>query len=190
LAHDLLPKPATNEPLPATVDAALVTNLSPSEKKLALFRSLFRGREDVYAVRWKKGGKSGYAPAAIMDWHALHAAKPEDRKRIARQTRSLVPLTEQAIREHLEGKTTIGLYPLLPDDTCRFLAVDFDKAGWQNDVAIFLATCLKFDVPAAVERSRSGNGAHVWIFFERAVPAADARRLGSALLTRANRVQT
>jgi superfamily II DNA or RNA helicase len=183
--HDLVPKPAASAAQPQPVDPGIITNASSPEEKLALFKSLFRGREDIYAKRWEKSGKAGYSPAAVMDWHAIRAVKPEERKKVARQTRSLLALTDQAVREHLEGKSTIGIYPLLPDDTCWFLAVDFDKAGWRRDAVTFLATCREFDVPAFIERSRSGNGAHVWIFFDRPVPAVDARRLGAALLTRA-----
>jgi superfamily II DNA or RNA helicase len=186
LAHDLLPVTAEESPRPEPkADSDTVSNPSPPERKLTLFRSLFRGREDMYAKRWEKGGNSGYAPAAIMDWNAIRAARPEDRKRAARKTRSLIPLTDQAVRDHLEGKSTIGVYPLLPDETCWFLAVDFDKSGWKQDALAYLATCRRFHVPAVVERSRSGNGAHIWMFFDRPVPATDARRLGSALLTRA-----
>ena len=96
----------------------------------------------------------------------------------------LLPLTDDAVRNHLTGKQTIGIYPLLPDETCWFLALDFDKKSWMADAFAFLATCRHFQVPAAVERSRSGNGAHVWTFFDRPVLATDARRLGCALLTR------
>lgn len=179
-----------NEAVPQAAQAANVSSTSKSgvstpEEKISLFRNLFRGREDVFAIRWEgKSGKSGYSPAGIMDWRAIHVARPEERKRVARKTRMLQPLTDDAIRNHLTGKHTVGIYPLLPDDTCWFLAVDFDKKSWVADAAAFAATCRRFQVPVAVERSRSGNGAHVWIFFDRPVFAADARRLGCALLTR------
>jgi superfamily II DNA or RNA helicase len=156
-----------------------------ASEKITLFRSLFRGREDVYAVRWESpDGRSGYSPRTERDWKAYSAAKPEDRKRVDRETRKYVPLTDEAIHAHLTGKQTLGTYPLLLDETCRFLAVDFDKMAWQEDATAFLATCRELKVPAALERSRSGNGGHIWIFFERPVPAGVARRLGSLILTR------
>jgi len=96
----------------------------------------------------------------------------------------LQPLTDSAIRNHLTGKQTIGIYPLLPDETCWFLAVDFDKKSWMADAAAFASTCQRFQVPVTVERSRSGNGAHIWLFSDRTVLAANARQLGCALLTR------
>ena len=178
------------EPVPQAVPVPNLSSttrsgVSTPEEKISLFRNLFRGREDVFATRWEgKGGKSGYSPAGIMDWRAIHVARPEERKKVARKTRMLQPLTDDAIRNHLTGKQTVGIYPLLPDDTCWFLAVDFDKKSWLADAAAFVATCKRFQVPSAVERSRSGNGAHVWIFFDRPVSAADARRLGCSLLTR------
>jgi len=166
-------------------DSAKANGPSTPEEKIILFRGLFRGREDIYAVRWEgRGGKSGYSPAGIMDWRAIHSARAGERKRVARKTRVLLPLTPDAIRKHLTGKQTIGIYPLQPDETCWFLAVDFDKKSWMADVAVFLETCRQFRVPAVLERSRSGNGAHVWMFFDRPVLAADARRLGCGLLTR------
>ena len=162
-----------------------VAEVFTPDKKIALFRSLFRGREDVYAVRWEgKGGKSGYSPAGVMDWRAIHAARPEERKKIARKRRTLQPLTDSAFRDHLTGKQTFGVYPLLPDETCWFLAVDFDKKSWMADAAAFASTCQRFQVPVTVERSRSGNGAHIWLFFDRPVLATNARQLGCALLTR------
>jgi len=136
------------------------TEVYTPERKIALFRNLFRGREDVFAIRWEgKGGKSGYLPAGAMDWHAIYAAKPEDRKKVGRKTRILQPLTDEVIKNHLTGKQTVGIYPLLPDETCWFLAVDFDKKSWIADATAFIATCRHFHIPAFVERSRSGNGA-------------------------------
>jgi hypothetical protein len=130
-----------------TLNSRAIRGLTP-ERKVALFRSLFRGREDVYAVRWEgKSGKSGYSPAGVMDWRAIHAARPEERKRVSRKTRTLQPLTDSAIRDHLTGKQTIGVYPLLPDETCWFLAVDFDKKSWMADAAAFAFTCRRFQVP-------------------------------------------
>jgi superfamily II DNA or RNA helicase len=181
---------ASKEPSPTAIPIADVSDSniavpSAPEKKIALFRSLFRGREDVYAVRWEgKGGKSGYSPAGVIDWRAIHAARPEERMKVARKTRMLQPLTDSAIRNHLTGKQTIGIYPLLPDETCWFLAVDFDKKSWMADAVAFASTCQRFQVPVTVERSRSGNGAHIWLFFDRPVLAANARQLGCALLTR------
>lgn len=150
---------------------------SVETEKIALFRRIFRGREDVYAVRWTgKTGKSGYSPAAVADWSQRDAqGKP---------ARTLLALTDEAIRDHLTGKQTVGVYPLLLDEMCHFLAADFDKDGWQEDAAAFLETCRNWKVSVALERSRSGKGGHVWIFFASAVPATLARKLGAAILTR------
>ena len=156
-----------------------------ARKRIALFRSLFRGREDVYACRWESpDGRSGYSPAAQKDWKAINRSRPEDRKKVDQKTRKYFPLTDSVIESHLLGKETIGVYPLLSDETCWFLAVDFDKKTWQEDSTAFMDTCREMQVPAAMERSRSGRGGHVWIFFERAVPAINARKLGCAILTR------
>jgi len=124
-------------------------------------------------------------PKADRDWEAYLRAKDEDRKKVDRQTRKFRPLTDEVVRGHLVGDHTIGIYPLLQDETCWFLAVDFDKKTWQKDAAAFLAVCCELNVPAALERSRSGNGGHVWVFFDQAIPATTARKLGCALLTRA-----
>jgi hypothetical protein len=164
--------------------------LSPKERKeraqkrIALFRSFFRGREDVYARRWESpDGRLGYSPASEKDWKAINRSRPEDRKKVDQKTRKFYPLTDTVIENHLLGTGTIGVYPLLPDETCWFLAVDFDKKTWQADSLAFLDTCRELNVPASLERSRSGNGGHVWIFFDRAVPAIIARKLGCVILT-------
>jgi superfamily II DNA or RNA helicase len=177
-----LPVAPAIEALPQTPP---VRSTLKTEDKIALFRSLFRGREDVYAQRWEgPDGRSGYSPKTERDWKAYYAAKPEHRKRVDKETRTGIPLTDEAIHAHLTGTETLGVYPLLLDETCWFLAVDFDKKTWKDDAAAFRKTCSDLNVPAAIERSRSGNGAHIWIFFERPIPAGVARRLGSLLLTR------
>jgi len=147
---------------------------------------LFRGRDDVYARRWQSadGARSGYMPASLKDWDAINRSRPEDRRRVDQATRTLLPLTDAVIEGHLSGRETVGIYPLLPDETCHFLAVDFDKKTWADDARAFLATCQELNVPAALERSRSGNGGHVWLFFDRALPASTARKLGCLILTR------
>jgi hypothetical protein len=161
-----------------------VSDKSAPGEKIALFRTLFRGREDVYAVRWESpNGRSGYLPASIRDWKAVLSSRPADRKRIDKKTRKLLPFTHEVVEKHLKGEQTIGIYPLLPNETCWFLAVDFDKKGWQLDASAFLATCRGLNVPAALERSRSGNGGHVWIFFDQPVAAVMARKLGCLILT-------
>jgi hypothetical protein len=147
-----------------------------AEQRIALFRSLFHGRDDVYAVRWENAdGRSGYMPKADRDWKAYLRAKDQDRKKVDRLTREFRPLTDEVVRGHLVGDHTIGIYSLLQDETSWFLAVDFDKKTWQKDAAAFLAVCRELSVPAALERSRSGNGGHVWIFFDRSIPATNAR---------------
>ncbi|MDF2651582.1 MAG: putative helicase [Paenibacillus sp.] len=154
-----------------------VTKQSDLQDKIALFRSFFRGREDVYALRGvDKTGKAGYFRAReYLGKENGRAVWGED-----------LPLTDAVIAQHLQREqrpVTLGLYPLLTNDTCWFLAVDFDKSGWQEDSATFLSVCRHKKVPAALERSRSGNGGHVWIFIEEPLPAKTARMLGSSLLT-------
>jgi hypothetical protein len=95
----------------------------------------------------------------------------------------LIPLSDAAIYAHLAGDLTIGVYPLLEDDSCYFLTIDFDEAEWKEDVRAFVRSCTDLCVPFAIEISRSGNGAHAWIFFANRVSARDARRLGTAIIS-------
>jgi hypothetical protein len=158
---------------------------SPPEIKIALFRSLFKGREDVYAKRFesKKTGKTGYQPTCRNEWIRGICEKP--RTSCGSCTHRLFEqATDNVIKNHLEGSIVMGIYPLLTNETCHFLAIDFDKETWREDVLVFIETCRLEIIPAVLERSRSGNGAHIWIFFGEPVPAAKARKLGSFLMTR------
>ncbi len=151
-------------------------------ERIQLFRTLFRGREDIYAVRWEsKKGKSGYSPACAHEWDPVICKKPSGRCTNC----SYLPLTDDVVRAHLLGEKTLGIYPLSKDETCWFLAADFDKEGWREDARAFLEAARCLGVPVYLERSRSGSGAHAWIFFEQALPASMARKLGSTILTAA-----
>jgi hypothetical protein len=160
------------------------------ETKVALFRALFRGRADVYARRFesRRTGRHGYQPACANEWLPGLCEKPRIKCTDCRLQRFL-PLTDEVVRWHLCGRDeqgrdfVAGIYPMLPDETCFFLAADFDKQQWRLDAEAFLDTCRTLGLPAALERSRSGSGAHVWLFFEEALPAQLARRLGAFILT-------
>jgi len=154
------------EPLPE------IHSKSAVENKIHLFRILFRGREDVFAALWinDKTGKKGYAPVKAAGYGKF----PKSNK--------YLPITDEVIKDHLSGNKVVGVYPLLKDDTCWFLACDFDKTGWELDALEYLATCNRWKIPAYLERSRSGNGGHVWIFFSSPVPAVSARRMGVSLI--------
>lgn len=168
--------------VPVQVESSAQLN---TDSKIALFRSLFRGRADVYPIRWEsKAGKSGYAPACANEWRPGVCEKPRIKCGDC-GNRQLLPLTNEVTFRHLAGDVVIGIYPLLPDDTCFFLAVDFDEAEWRDDAKAFIHSCRELNVPVALEVSRSGNGAHGWVFFERSVSAFDARRLGAAIISHA-----
>ncbi len=174
--------------------AATVYRDSSAEEKITLFGSLFRGRMDVYARRWEnqRVGRSGFQPACANEWVAGLCDKRRN-KCGSCPNRELLPLTPAVIRDHLRGEReqergrefVVGIYPLLTDETCWFLALDFDGPAWREDATAVLGACRELEIPVALERSRSGNGAHVWTFFSDPLPAAQARKLGSLLLTRA-----
>lgn len=175
--------PGPSEPAPISLQAP-VKGPASTQEKLTLFRRLFRGRGDVYALRWQStsSGRSGYGPACANEWRQGICEKPRVACRDC-QHRELLPLSDAAIYGHLAGEHTIGLYPLLGDDRCHLLAVDFDKQDWRDDARAFMRSCQELAVPAALEISRSGEGAHAWMFFEEAVSAREARQLGAALIS-------
>ncbi|MGH9008579.1 MAG: TOTE conflict system archaeo-eukaryotic primase domain-containing protein, partial [Acidimicrobiia bacterium] len=173
--------PTLFTPQSSTPETKPVVDRSSSRAaKVALFRSLFAGREDVYALRWenRRTGKGGWGPAVRGGW--ANARRPD---------REYLPFTDEVAEGHLAGEVHAGLYPLLPGDACRLLACDFDGAGWALDALAYLDAARAAGIPAALERSRSGDGAHVWVFFAAPVPAASARRIGVHLLREAMTVR-
>ena len=166
-----------------------VTTASSTADKVALFRRLFAGRSDVFPLRWEnaKTGKAGYAPACANEWIRGVCGKPQVKCGECPH-QAFIPVTDEISDKHLGGGDgarafVVGAYPMLPDETCWFLAADFDKESWAADATAMVETCKAKGVPAALERSRSGNGAHVWIFFSEPVPARAARQLGAAIMT-------
>ncbi len=153
-------------------------------EKVRLFRSLFRGRPDIFPTRFvsRRSGKPGYAPACrnkfvkgICDLPRIKCGDCPNQ--------AFLPFDDATVLAHLKGQHAIGIYPLLEDETCWLLAVDFDKHAWVEDVSAFIETCRRVGLPGAVERSRSGHGAHVWFFFTEPVAASAARNMGCYLLT-------
>ncbi len=162
--------------VPAVPPRPVVDRRSSPADKIGLFRSLFAGRDDVYAVRWEndRTRKSGWSPAVVGGW--ANSKRPD---------REYEPFTDAVIERHLAGDVSAGLYPLLRNDRCRLLACDFDGGSWALDALAYLDACQQAGLPAVLERSRSGDGGHVWVFFSGPVPAADARKVGAAMLRRA-----
>lgn len=177
------------------ITGATITQQSSSKDKVNLFRDLFKGRDDLYPKRFvsSKTGKSGYSPVCANEWKPTVCEKPRIKCGDC-QYRSFLPVSDQVINNHLAGNDNtrkqladfvVGVYPLMQDERCWFLAVDFDKASWQLDVSAFVSACNDNAIPYSIEISRSGKGAHVWIFFSSPVFAIEARKLGSYLLTQA-----
>lgn len=172
------------------ISTSSINKHSSPEDKINLFRSLFKGREDVFARRWysKTLDKSGYQPVCENEWNEELC----DKKKYKCSTcpnRKLMALTDKDIYRHLSGKDlysrdVVGIYPMLTDETCLFLCADFDEENFKTDVTAFKKTCEEYDIPVSVEISRSGNGAHTWIFFTEPISASVARKLGSGILTK------
>jgi len=168
-----------------------INKYSSTNEKILLYRSLFCGREDVFARRWysKTTEKSGYQPVCENEW-ADGLCDKRKYKCSACPNRKLSPITDEDIYKHLEGKDhygrdVIGVYPMLVDETCYFLCADFDDKEYEKDALAFCEICDELNIPVYIERSRSGGGAHIWIFFDVPIPAVIARRLGSLILTKA-----
>ncbi len=170
---------------PTTSNLIATSSTLAAKDKVALFQKFFVGREDIYAFRWEnKAGKSGYSVACHNEWQPGLCNKPKIKCGDC-SNKAYKALESKTVYGHLSGIQTVGLYPLMRDDTCQLLAVDFDKSDWQQAAKAFAQVCSDHTIPYAIERSRSGNGAHIWVFFEGKIPARDARRLGFGLLDRA-----
>lgn len=153
-----------------------------SESQTNTFRSLFQGREDVFAVRWEKSGKSGYMPSYQYDPYHYRAHKMNGGTFSSYSYKNYLPLTDNELQKHLNGVQQIGVYPLLQDNTSWFLVADFDKRNWKEEAVKFLNACKEKNIPAYLERSRSGNGGHVWIFFDESYPAIRSRKVFISIL--------
>ncbi|MEO6868180.1 MAG: hypothetical protein ABI168_00960 [Ginsengibacter sp.] len=149
----------------------------PLSNQIQIFRSLFKGREDVFAIRWEKGIKSGYMPAYFYDPYQYRIHKINGGTFQNFTGKKYLQLTDKEIAKHLKGEQLIGVYPLLTDNSSWFLAADFDKENWIEESKKFITACNEKDIPTYLERSRSGNGGHVWIFFEQPNPANRSRKI-------------
>jgi len=155
-----------------------MSNLSPKEK-INIYKNLFKGRTDIFAAHWEKADKSvsGYSPVCLNEWKKGICIKQNKGKCKDCQNQKYPSLNEFYIEQHLRGRKTYGIYPLLDDNTSYFLAADFDGKSWQVDAKNFMDECATISLPAYLERSRSGNGGHVWLFFEERFPACKSRKI-------------
>jgi len=159
--------------------------ISISEQQLELFMSLFRGRTNVYARHWEKDGRSGYSPAYEFNWDEFMAHKRRGGSMKDFENKKLIPLTNDVVKKHLIGQHIVGIYPILPENTSYFIAADFDGENWLADSKAYISACTEMGLSAYLERSRSGNGGHVWVFFSEAYPCYKSRQIALKLIRKA-----
>jgi hypothetical protein len=152
-------------------------------EQIGLYKSLFQGRDDVYARRWEKDAKSGWSPAYTFDWNEFNAHRAHGGTIKDFKNKTLIPYSDAVVKNHLEGKETIGIYPILSDNTSYFVVADFDEASWKNDARNLVDACAKNNLLAYAEISRGGNGAHVWVFFAEAYPCWKSRKILHTLIS-------
>lgn len=167
------------------LDNSLLLMIPTLNEHIELFRSLFKGREDVFAIRWEKGNKSGYMPAHFYDPYLYRMHKMNGGTFQNYTDKKHLPFTNNELEKHLNGEQLIGIYPLLQDNTSWFIAADFDKENWLQECRQFQSACNQIGIPAYLERSRSGKGGHVWIFFDKPYPAIRSRKIVISILEEA-----
>ena len=193
--HGISPDELIENTIIQSQSASHPTSILSLDEKVALFRDIFSGREDIFARRWysPSTGKSGYQPVCAREWDREYCDKKKY-KCAECPNREFQPLGYDDIYRHLEGKDSngrdvVGVYAILPDNTCRFICCDFDdkscEHGYETDVRAYVKVCKDWNIPAYIERSRSGNGAHIWILFAEPIKAKTARLLGNVILTEA-----
>lgn len=156
-----------------------------AQHHIDIYKSLFRGRDEVYAIRWEKDGRSGYMPAYKIDWDDYNRHKASGGTFANYAKKEYLPFNDTALKEHFCGKTTVGIYPLLSDNTSFFIAADFDEDNWRESILKLYKICQEVGLPSIIERSRSGNGGHLWLFFEENIPAFQSRKIMFKLLLQA-----
>lgn len=166
------------------------------EQKVEIFIGLFKGLHDIYATRWENAkGRNGYGLACDKEWKSGVCAKPRAQSPEPRvkcgecPNQKFKPLTKQTIYDHLSGLIVVGLYPLCKDSHSHLLAIDFDKSDWRESIQAISKACSTHDITHAIEISRSGNGAHLWVFFSEPIPAKIIRQLGFYILDKAMDIQ-
>lgn len=150
--------------------------------KIEILKTLFKGREDVFAIRWEKNGKNGYMPAYYYDPYRYRMHKMNGGSFQNFTEKSYLKLSDNELSKHLYGEHLIGIYPLLTDNSSWFLVADFDKQNWLTEAKLFIDACQINGVPTYLERSQSGNGGHVWVFFEQPIPAIQSRKIFLSIL--------
>lgn len=174
------------EALPVILGRSCFPNVPQTpQEKINLFLKLFRCREDVYPKRWEnsKTGKQGYSPACDLEWVKPICQKPTIKCSDCHHQK-FSSLDSFTVESHLKGHITIGTYAIRADDTCLFLACDFDESSWKEDVFAYKQAARELGIEVYIERSRSGKGGHGWIFFEDYVHARIARSLGTLILAK------
>ena len=169
----------------SAVSSSALKNFLTADEKINIFKNYFMGRDDLYARLWKsnKTGKQGYSPVCGNEWVSALCRKPKV-KCANCSNREFLPYDYSAVKMHLTGKHIAGIYPLTKDEKCYFLSFDFDGDNWFEDAVSLKTTCLEENLHSAIERSRSGEGGHLWIFFKEKIPAVTARKLGTYIITK------